>query len=131
MNPSDTRPGPPPTAAFSAATTSTHSASVGASGFSQSTGFPASMQARTSAAWVESCEAMTTASTPASAITASGSVAARAPTSSAAAPARDASRSATTATSAPLTKRCRVRAWSAPMMPAPMMPIRCVMRILL
>ena len=44
------------------------SSSVGASGFSQSTGFPAATQARMNSGWVASCEAINTASTSLSVI---------------------------------------------------------------
>ena len=57
----------------SSAESTAASARVGARGFSHSTGLPAARQARTKAAWVESCEAMTTASTPSAASRASGS----------------------------------------------------------
>jgi hypothetical protein len=103
---------------------SVDSASEGDSGFSHRTGLPAATQARTKPGWVASCEATRTASTSASAITAAGSSVARQPSRPATEAARGRSRSAITSSRAPATDRRTIVAWSVPMTPAPMMPMR-------
>src|SRR4029450_6042830 len=128
MNPTETSPGPPaPTTSCSAWTTRTHSASVGASGFSHMTGFPAWTAATARSAWEASGEATTTASTAGSPMSATPSSVARTPGRAAATScARSRSRSATMVTVAPVTCWCRVLMWSAPMMPVPITPTRTV-----
>ena len=94
-------------------------------GFSQSTGLPASMQATARSAWVGSGEAMSTASTL-------GSPMSAAPESNTAAPphsleralARAWSTSMTATSSAPDTRCARFRAWRPPMPPVPTTPTR-------
>jgi hypothetical protein len=102
MKPSDTRRASAPRSYSSAAAPSR----VGASGFSQSTGFPAATQALTRPGWVGSGEAISTASTAGSAISASGSPVEVARTAAATASARTGSASATAATADPDTQRC-------------------------
>jgi hypothetical protein len=129
MNPTETSAGPPaPTASSSAWTTRRHSGSVGASGFSHMTGFPAWMAATARSAWVASAEATTTASTAGSPMSATpSSVARTSGRAVATSRARSRSRSATMATVAPVTCRCSVLMWSAPMIPVPITPTRTVM----
>src|SRR5262249_32935018 len=79
-----------------------HPATVGASGFSHSTGLPASRQASTNSSWVWSVEATRTASTASSRTSSSGSASTRVPgTESATASARGRSTSKTAPSEAP------------------------------
>jgi len=87
------------------------------------------MQAMAKSGCVASGEAMSTACTPGSSMMAKGSLVARAaPVSCATALARAASASEIATRCAPATEPAKMRAWSAPMMPAPMMPTPMLMR---
>src|SRR3954447_7675355 len=111
-------------AAVSASRTRRAAANESASGFSQSTGLPTSMQATAKASWVPAGEGMTTASTRSSSMSAGASASTAAPPASAAArSAASGTASETATTSAPDTAPVSSRTCVRPMRPAPMTPI--------
>ena len=93
------------------------------SGFSHSTGTPASRQASTWASCAAPGEAIRTASTSGSWIAAIGSASARAPTSATAA-ALSARKSLTTTTREPRTRRVSASTWKEPIRPTPRTAMR-------
>ena len=114
--------------AISASRMRRHASCVVASGFSQSTGLPAAMQASTYSSWVAPQEATTTASTASSRIRAWPVACALAPsTRPATSRARAWSASATATTLAPGSTVVSRRMWSCPIMPTPMTPTFTVM----
>jgi hypothetical protein len=83
------------------------------------------MHASTCSSWTKPGDAMMTASTPSSATRSSGSAMARTPSKRAASCAARSWSGSLTATSVALAIRRAIRsAWSAPIMPTPMMPTR-------
>ena len=109
--------------AVSRSTISRQSSFDVASGFSQRTGFLAARQARTNGLCVGSGDAIRTASTRSLLISDSGSRTTAAPCASPTANARRWSASVTATSFPPRTAVDKIRAWSVPMMPAPISPI--------
>lgn len=89
------------------------------SGFSHSTGLPASRQARTCSSCAVPGLAITTASTSSAAIAASGSATTRAPIGSATRWACSSEKSLITVTRAPRVRRDRLSTWNEPILPTP------------
>src|SRR4051794_3018566 len=119
MNPTCTSRRPP---SASASATARLAAAVVASGFSHSTGLPASMQASTKSACVASEEAISTASTSSERISDSGSTCISTPSpATARARTRSTSDTATTSAAGTCESVCRC---PAPITPRPIMPIR-------
>src|SRR5580704_3140979 len=110
-------------AAISASMIRRQASLVGASGFSQNTGLPASIAATTCSSWAAPQDATSTASTPASAMRSAAVACTTAPGRPAATcPARAASTSLTATTAPPVRTWEIRRMWSWPIMPVPMTP---------
>src|SRR5450631_4128210 len=114
----------------SAAMMRRHAAAVGASGFSQKTGLPASIAAMTDSAWAGPKLVTITASTSSAMISAAPSAKTVAPRGSATALARSASRSETATTAAPDSTFVMRAMCAWPIPPGPMIPILTVMSAL-
>src|SRR5450631_3047426 len=114
----------------SAAMMRRHAAAVGASGFSQKTGLPASIAAMTDSSWAGPKLVTITASTSSAMISVAPSAKTVAPRGAATALARSASRSETATTAAPDSTFVMRAMCAWPIPPGPMIPILTVMSAL-